>query len=103
KGTLGVTHDRDDHAYQAALDAAELLVDGHCGRTFTKDTTASARVFVPDGHRSVMVDDFHTTTDLAIKTDEDGDGVYETTWSAGDYTLLPYNGRKGGRAWPYTE
>lgn len=36
----------------------------------------------------------------AVKTDDDGDGVYETTWATTDYELLPPNAAAEGR--PYT-
>lgn len=36
-----------------------------------------------------------------VATDQDGDGVYETAWAPGDYTLLPINAPANGR--PYDQ
>ena len=46
------------------------------------------------------VDDLQTVTTL--KTDTDGDGVFDTTWGAADYQLNPLNGIAGGITTPYT-
>lgn len=42
----------------------------------------------------------HWAAVTAVKTDDDGDGAYETTWAATDYELLPPNAAAEGR--PYT-
>ena len=75
-----------------SLEAACRAIDRYCGRTFSKDTTASARQFRPLSDGLVLVDDFHTTTGQVIKTDDDDDATYETTWSSSDYELDPANG-----------
>lgn len=75
-----------------ALDSACSAIDRHCGRTFVKSTTASARTFAALSPFSALVDDFWSTSGLVIKTDDDDDGVYETTWSTSDYDLRPANG-----------
>lgn len=75
-----------------ALDTACAAIDRFCGRTFTKDTTASARTFSPLTTGAALVDDFWSTSGLIIKTDDDDDGTYETTWSTSDYELRPSNG-----------
>lgn len=103
KDILGVNHNNEDAAYQAALDVAEQMVDDYCGRSFSADTTATARVFITDMSGDVYVDDFWTSTGLIIKTDGDGDGAYETTWTATDYRLLPLNARRGNKPWAYTQ
>jgi hypothetical protein len=45
------------------------------------------------------VDDLVSVTTL--KTDEDGDGVFERTWATTDYFLYPYNAALYGA--PYTQ
>lgn len=85
-----------------ALSVASRAIDAHCRRQFNKTETASARVYAPLSPVLAHVDDFHTTTDLALAIDLDGDGVYETTLAATDYRLAPLNGlRHGESGWPY--
>src|SRR5690606_30913408 len=61
--------------------------DGYTGRRFSAET--ATRAFTPDHIGVLFVDDLISVTTL--KTDEDGDRVYETTWSAADYDLGPGN------------
>ena len=59
--------------------------------------TAATRYFTPDTMLRCFVDDLSAVTTL--KTDEDGDLTYETTWATTDYDLLPANA--AGRGEPY--
>lgn len=89
-----------DGDLQRALSSASRAVDDICGRRFYSDTDAtSVRYFTPTNACSVAIDDLVSLTTLA--TDATGDGVYETTWSASDYSLEPINASLDG--FPYTE
>lgn len=96
-----IADSNDDTALTSALDSASRGIEDFCGRQFNTDNTSAVRVFHPLGWDVAFVDDFHTTTDLAIKTDHDGDGTFEVTWSASDYELEPLNARRHGEPWPY--
>ena len=104
KSLLGITwtDTEDDGRLWMACDAATEMIQTHCDRQFIADTTATARVFVASTPWVVLVDDISTTTDLVVKSDEDDDGVFETTWASTDYQLEPLNGRFSGRPWPFT-
>jgi hypothetical protein len=88
-----------------AILATSRAIDLYCKRHFWPDGTVGtpvARTFEAcDTHRV----DFGVFNDLSaavvpvVKTDKAGDGTFETTWTATDYQLLPYN-RLPGR--PYT-
>lgn len=86
-----------------AVNAASRMIDTHCGRRFYADSVTSARTFYVDNFIRVQVDDISTTSSLAVATDENADGVYETTWVAADYVLEPLNaiGPNGQAGWPY--
>lgn len=98
---LNITDSTDDTALTNALSSASRGIEDFCGRQFNTDNTATTRVFHPVDYGLAFVDDFHTTTDLEIKTDEDDDGTFEVTWSTSDYQLEPLNGRRHGETWPY--
>lgn len=104
KARLGGLEDTDDDVrLTASLTAASRGIDHFCQRQFNKTTTASARLFYPVSRCRAEVDDFHTTTDLVIKTDESNTGTYATTWTATDFQLEPLNGIVDGEAgWPYS-
>lgn len=102
KEILGITDAVDDNHLTMAADAATQMVQAYCDRHFVQQSTVSARTYVASTPWLIEVDDISTATGLIIKTDEDEDGVFETTWSASDYQLEPLNGKLGGQNWPYT-
>lgn len=91
----------DDLVAVGALEAVTRWIDEHCDRHFWQDgATGSevARTFVPCDSYRLDIDDLVPGTVTTFKTDESGDGTFETTWAAGDYQLQPVN-RPDGR--PY--
>lgn len=92
----------DDTQLALAITAASRAVDRATDRQFGQLTTAAARYYTPvwSTHygRSVgYIDDLYTVTDLVVKTDSDGDQVYETTIT--DYRQAPYNAAGDGFPW----
>ena len=102
KELLGISDNVDDNRLTLAADAATQMVQAYCDRHFVQQEAATARVFVASTPWLLEVDDISTTTGLIVKTDEDDDGVFETTWASTDYQLEPLNGKMGGQNWPYT-
>ncbi len=102
KEVLGIADSVDDDRIQHSIDAATTLIQAYCGRQFLADDDVSARLFVASSPWIVHVDDISTDTGLIVRTDEDEDGVFETTWSASDYQLEPLNHRLSGQPWPFT-
>lgn len=99
-GNIGTQH---DSVVTFAVNAANQAIVQYCGRDFDKVALASetARVFRPRTDVRAVVDDFWSTTNLVVKTDDDDDGTYETTWASTDYQLEPLNGRANGITVPY--
>lgn len=103
KQLASITTVTGDADCERAIEAASRTIDGICGRRFYSDAAATARTYHAEAYWSVLVDDFHTTTDLVVKTDTGDDGTFETTWASTDYELLPRNGIMNGvEGWPYT-
>jgi hypothetical protein len=84
-----------DELLERVIEGASRRIDGWCHRTFvtagTAAGSATARTFVPQSSRVCYVDDIGSTAGLVVKTDSDGDGVFEVTWQADDYQLEPLN------------
>lgn len=80
-----------------AINATSRAIDKWCSdyvpqwRRFWKDTTATTKIFDTDDPTLVWTEDFYDRDNLILKTDDDDDGVFETTWSASDYELRPVN------------
>jgi hypothetical protein len=77
--------------------AASRTVDGLTVRTFGQ-SASEARTFTAGFADLLPVDDLVSLT--TVEADEDGDRVYETSWSATDYDLDPENAAARGE--PYT-
>lgn len=82
-----------------ALSAASRGIDKLTGRRFYADTDAAqVRYYSPADPYTLRVDDIITVTSL--KTDQSGDGVFESTWTLNtDYVREPLNAAADGEPW----
>jgi hypothetical protein len=95
---------RYDDLLTNAIYSASRQVELLCSRQFNKTTTATARTYIPTHPTWSDVDDFHTITGLVVKTDETGNGMFDTTWASSDYELYPFGGVIDGLPdWPFSE
>ena len=100
KAAVGITDNTDDAALQAVLDATDTLIDLYCDRKTGFGTASETRFYTAEDYQYVLTDDLVSITTL--QTDDDANGTYETTWTAGtDYVLAPRNAALDG--FPYTE
>jgi len=105
---VGIQDSGDDPELDAALLSVDVVIDRWCGQRFTRDSgSVSARTFVADTWQTVRLGPsvIGDVTGLIVKTDDNGDGTFETTWSASDYLTLPLSGigPDGRSGWPVTE
>ena len=104
----------DDAELAVAVTAASRAVDHACNRQFGVEASAVARVYEaspaaggwragssrPFGGRAwVEIDDLMTTSDLAVKFDQDADATFEETVTA--YDLWPWNAAADGKPWTH--
>ena len=76
-----------DALIEGTIEAASRWIDTWTGHQFF--ATTATRYFTADHRDWLPVPDLLTVTTL--KTDDDGNRVYETTWAATDYDLHPFN------------
>jgi hypothetical protein len=76
-----------DSFMEDIIEAASRWIDQYTGRVFY--ATSEARYFTAESSVMVRITDLLSVTTL--KTDDDGDRTYETTWASTDYDLMPYN------------
>ena len=94
KASLGIPTavTTEDTQIDAAISAADALIDQYCGRTFA--TSSTNRVYQPTSAFLVWTDDLASAT-VTVQSDDDDDGIYETTLVANtDYIVY-------GNAAPY--
>ena len=91
KAALRLTDSTDDTLLENAIEGASRRVDGFCGRFFYK-TNATAVSYIARTYYVLTTDDISSSTNLVVKTDDNGDGTFETTWTYGvDYSIEPLN------------
>ena len=96
----------DDLEYHSACFTASRAIEQYCGRVFYR-TASQARSFNPTDEYCLELPAFSDLVSVStFKTDNSGDGVYETTWAASDYQLLTADGSPnvdiGPEQRPYT-
>lgn len=101
KSALRITDAVDDSILEMAIESASRLIDGYANRQFYSIGTA-IRYFVAEDDFVVQVDDLANGT-VTVKSANNADGVYDTTWGTDDYQLEPLNGFLDGQTWPYTQ
>lgn len=96
---IGTADTTDDTALQSVLDATDALIDNFTDRKQGFGTASETRYYTAEDFQYVLTDDLVSVSSLT--TDDNGDGTYETTWTAGtDFVLAPRNAALDG--WPYT-
>lgn len=98
KSRTGISDSLDDAEILTACRSVSRWIDEHCDRVFARRSVTLA--LEADGPYAVCTPDLVSVTTL--KTDNDGDGVYEVTWGASDYELQPVNAAVQIQPMPYT-
>ncbi len=96
KARLGITDTTDDTILESVVEAISRMIDDYCARHFYQSSTT--RYFTAEWGDLLRVPDLVSVSSL--KTDDDGDRVYETVWATSDYDLVPYNASELSK--PYT-
>ena len=97
KARLAITDVTDDTMLEQIITSVSRWIDDYTARRFY--AAAETRYYTATDTDLLKVYDLLSVT--ALKTDEDGDRVYENTWANTDYDLLPDNAVLDGE--PYTK
>lgn len=90
KAALRLTDNIDDTLIENAVEGASRRIDGYCGRWFYQSPSTAISIYPVDSY-NIRVEDIATTS-VTVKTDNNGDGIFETTLVQGtDYQLEPLN------------
>lgn len=101
KSRLSITNSNSDLELHAACFSASRWLEQYCQRLFWR-STSETRTFEPTDLYCCELPPFNELISVTtLKTDAAGDGTFETTWSASDYQLLPFN-TTGPETRPYT-
>jgi hypothetical protein len=104
KNRFGITDTTDDYEIHAACWASSRSLENYCKRVFWTTSIAEARVFeTPDPYHLELPEFCDVLSVITLKTDEDGDGIFETTWASTDFELGPRSAPYQPEPRPYTE
>ena len=78
-----------DVEIEAIIQGVSRAIDKYTGREFFSSAADEARYFTSEDYENLFTDDICSITSL--KTDDDADGTFETTWQTSDYRTLPLN------------
>ena len=102
KTFLSIIDSVDDTLLESLIESASRSIDRIANRRFYIDATASARKYRASSPVFLFTDDISSTTGLIVKVDEDGDGVFETTFTLdSDYVMDPLTAPSLNR--PFTQ
>jgi Phage gp6-like head-tail connector protein len=102
KTFLSISDNVDDTLLEGMVEAASRSIDRIANRRFYLDANASARAYRVSSPIVLFTDDIGTTSGLIVKTDDDGDGIFENTLTLNtDYIMDPLTALDLGR--PYTQ
>lgn len=96
-GITSVSDTTDDAVIERVVQQVSRAIDQWTGRRFYAAT--QTRYFTARRCDRLLVDDLLSVTTL--KSDEDGDGTFEITWTTSDYLLAPYNAQLESVPQPY--
>jgi len=88
-GVLNITGSGDDTRLRSLVENVSRMVDRYCNRHFY--ILQATRKFDGNGTVRLLVPDLVSIDSSGLKTDDDRDRTFETTWAATDYLLAPSN------------
>ena len=102
-GVLDITGTGEDTRLRLLVEAMSRSIDRYCGRHFY--ALSATRTFNGDGGLYLLIPDLIAIDTSGLKTDDNKDRTFETTWATTDYMLLPNNAdpttRENAESRPY--
>jgi hypothetical protein len=100
KAALRITDNVDDSLLENSVNSASRMIDQYCNRYFYSTNAGEVRYYKANDGFTCWIDDAQTISE--IKTSSTDPVIYDTTWSADDYQLLPNNRLANGGYYPIT-
>lgn len=100
KLAFGAANTASDTQLEQLIETSSRWIEKYCGRRFYG--APETRYYTADDDFEIVVDDL--TSVSVLKTDDNADGVFETTWPSTSYLLKygdNYNAAEDGK--PYTQ
>jgi hypothetical protein len=93
-GALNITGAAIDTRLRLVIEGVSRQIDAYCNRHFFE--LSATRKFDSDGGQELLVPDLVSIDANGLKTDDNKDRTFETTWAATDYLEEPANADPAG-------
>ena len=100
KAALRIQDSVDDALLENSVNAASRMIDQYCNRYFYSGSAGEIRYYKANDGFTCWIDDAISVSEL--KTSSTDPLIYDTTWAAEDYQLLPANRIANGAYYPIT-
>ena len=100
KAALRLQDTVDDVLLENSINSASRMIDQYCNRYFYSGTAGEIRYYKANDGFTCWIDDAQVITE--VKTASVDPTIYDTTWDATDYQVLPINRIANGGYYPIT-
>ena len=100
KAALRIQDTVDDALIENSINSASRLIDQYCNRYFYSGTAGEVRYYKANDGFTCWIDDAQTITQVVTASVDPT--IFDTTWDAGDYQVLPINRIANGGYYPVT-
>lgn len=100
KAALRITDSVDDALIENSINSASRMIDQYCNRYFYSTSAGEVRYYQANDGFICWIDDAQSITTL--ETSSTDPLIFDTTWQAGDYQVLPANRWANGAYYPIT-
>jgi hypothetical protein len=100
KAALRITDTIDDALLENSINSASRMIDQYCNRYFYSTSANEVRYYKANDGFICWIDDAQSISE--IKTSATDPLIFDTTWSADDYQVLPANRWANGAYYPIT-
>lgn len=100
KAALRITDSVDDALIENSINSASRMIDQYCNRYFYSTSANEVRYYKANDGFVCWIDDAQSISSL--ETSATDPLIFDTTWQAGDYQLLPANRWANGAYYPIT-
>jgi len=100
KAALRISDTVDDALLENSVNAASRMIDQYCNRYFYSGSAGEVRYYKANDGFTCWIDDAVSVSE--VKTSSTDPVIYDTTWAAEDYQLLPANRISNGAYYPIT-
>jgi hypothetical protein len=100
KAALRITDTLDDALLENSINSASRMIDQYCNRYFYSTSANEVRYYQANDGFICWIDDAQSISE--IKTSSTDPLIFDTTWEAGDYQVMPTNRWANGAYYPIT-